>query len=236
MIQIALVEDDANYVSELKGYLKEYEKERAEKIEVTVFSDGEDIVSEYKGEFDIILMDVEMRFMDGMTAAEKIRELDTEVIIIFITNMPQYAIQGYKVDALDYVLKPVSYFAFTQRIERALSRLPQKKTNFLMIGGRNGVAKLDVSTIYYIEVQNHELIYHTTKGNYSMNGSMKEVEGSLDKNQFFRCHRCYLINLEYVDWFQGSDVQVHSEIIQVSRSRKKAFMDALNNYMNGGQR
>ena len=236
MIQIALVEDDANYVSELKGYLKEYEKERAEKIEVTVFSDGEDIVSEYKGEFDIILMDVEMRFMDGMTAAEKIRELDTEVIIIFITNMPQYAIQGYKVDALDYVLKPVSYFAFTQRIERALSRLPQKKTNFLMIGGRNGVAKLDVSAIYYIEVQNHELIYHTTKGNYSMNGSMKEVEGSLDKNQFFRCHRCYLINLEYVDWFQGSDVQVHSEIIQVSRSRKKAFMDALNNYMNGGQR
>ncbi len=236
MIQIALVEDDANYVSELKGYLKEYETERAEKIEVTVFSDGEDIVSEYKGEFDIILMDVEMRFMDGMTAAEKIRELDIEVIIIFITNMPQYAIQGYKVDALDYVLKPVSYFAFTQRIERALSRLPQKKTNFLMIGGRNGVAKLDVSTIYYIEVQNHELIYHTTKGNYSMNGSMKEVEGSLDKNQFFRCHRCYLINLEYVDWFQGSDVQVHSEIIQVSRSRKKAFMDALNNYMNGGQR
>lgn len=236
MIQIALVEDDANYVSELKGYLKEYETERAEKIEVTVFSDGEDIVSEYKGEFDIILMDVEMRLMDGMTAAEKIRELDTEVIIIFITNMPQYAIQGYKVDALDYVLKPVSYFAFTQRIERALSRLPQKKTNFLMIGGRNGVAKLDVSTIYYIEVQNHELIYHTTKGNYSMNGSMKEVEGSLDKNQFFRCHRCYLINLEYVDWFQGSDVQVHSEIIQVSRSRKKAFMDALNNYMNGGQR
>lgn len=236
MIQIALVEDDANYVSELKGYLKEYEKERAEKIEVTVFSDGEDIVSEYKGEFDIILIDVEMRFMDGMTAAEKIRELDTEVIIIFITNMPQYAIQGYKVDALDYVLKPVSYFAFTQRIERALSRLPQKKTNFLMIGGRNGVAKLDVSAIYYIEVQNHELIYHTTKGNYSMNGSMKEVEGSLDKNQFFRCHRCYLINLEYVDWFQGSDVQVHSEIIQVSRSRKKAFMDALNNYMNGGQR
>ena len=236
MIQIALVEDDANYVSELKGYLKEYETERAEKIEVTVFSDGEDIVSEYKGEFDIILMDVEMRFMDGMTAAEKIRELDTEVIIIFITNMPQYAIQGYKVDALDYVLKPVSYFAFTQRIERALSRLPQKKTNFLMIGGRNGVAKLDVSTIYYIEVQNHELIYHTTKGNYSMNGSMKEVEGILDKNQFFRCHRCYLINLEYVDWFQGSDVQVHSEIIQVSRSRKKAFMDALNNYMNGGQR
>lgn len=236
MIQIALVEDDANYVSELKGYLKEYETERAEKIEVTVFSDGEDIVSEYKGEFDIILMDVEMRFMDGMTAAEKIRELDTEVIIIFITNMPQYAIQGYKVDALDYVLKPVSYFAFTQRIERALSRLPQKKTNFLMIGGRNGVAKLDVSAIYYIEVQNHELIYHTTKGNYSMNGSMKEVEGSLDKNQFFRCHRCYLINLEYVDWFQGSDVQVHSEIIQVSRSRKKAFMDALNNYMNGGQR
>ena len=67
-----------------------------------------------------------MKFMDGMSAAEEIRKVDTEVVIIFITNMAQYAIRGYAVDALDYVLKPVSYFAFSQRLSRAIGRM--KKT------------------------------------------------------------------------------------------------------------
>ncbi len=233
MIRIALVEDDANYVSELTEYLKRYEKESKEKVDITIFSDGEDIVTDYTGKFDIILMDVEMEFMDGMTAAAKIREMDTEVVIIFITNMPQYAIQGYKVDALDYVLKPVSYFAFSQRIERALSRLKKRENKFITVVVRGGIIKLDVSSIYYVEVQDHDLIYHTTGGNYVTKGSMKEAEELLDQNKFFRCNRCYLINLEYVENFRGSDVQVYSDMVQVSRSKKKALMDALNNYMNG---
>lgn len=105
MIRIALVEDDPAYAEQLLSYLKEYEKESKERISVQTFSDGEDIVTEYRADYDIILMDVEMKFMDGMSAAEEIRKMDTEVVIIFITNMPQYAIQGYRVDALDYVLK-----------------------------------------------------------------------------------------------------------------------------------
>ena len=81
---------------------------------------GDEIALGYKAVYDIILMDIEMKFMDGMMAAEEIRKVDTEVIIIFITNSPQYAIKGYAVDALDYVLKPVSYYAFSQRLGRAV--------------------------------------------------------------------------------------------------------------------
>ena len=94
MIRIALVEDDPAYAEQLTSYLREYEKESKERISVQRFSDGEDIVTGYRADYDIILMDVEMRFMDGMSAAEAIRKMDTEVVIIFITNMPQYAIQG----------------------------------------------------------------------------------------------------------------------------------------------
>ncbi|WP_368735807.1 LytR/AlgR family response regulator transcription factor, partial [Thomasclavelia ramosa] len=92
-----------------------------------------------------------MKFMDGMSAAEKIRKMDTEVVIIFITNMPQYAIQGYRVDALDYVLKPVSYFAFTQRIDRALTRLKKREKKYLTIAVKGGMMKLDLSEICYVE-------------------------------------------------------------------------------------
>lgn len=141
MIHVALVEDDRNYAESLTEHLRHYEADSGEKIKITVFEDGEDIATDYKAEYDIILMDIEMRFMDGMTAAEKIREHDSEVVIIFITNMPQYAIKGYLVDALDYVLKPVSYFAFSQRIDRALVRMKKRDRKYLTIAVKGGNAE-----------------------------------------------------------------------------------------------
>ena len=227
MLRIAVVEDDKTYAAQLKEYLVRYGTERNQKISVALFPDGEDIVTDYSAEFDIILMDVEMTFMDGMTAAEKIREKDNEVVIIFITNMPQYAIQGYKVDALDYVLKPISYFAFSQRIDRALTRV-----NYITVAQKGGKKKLNVDKICYVEVRDHDLIYHSTEGDIVTKSSMKEAEDMLGGTKFFRCNRCYLVNLEYVEDFRGNDVTVASDVIQVSRARKKAFMDALNDYMN----
>lgn len=189
-------------------------------------------MTDYSAEFDIILMDVEMTFMDGMTTAERIREKDNEVVIIFITNMPQYAIQGYKVDALDYVLKPISYFAFSQRIDRALTRVKKKEATYITVAQKGGKKKLNVDKICYVEVRDHDLIYHSTKGDIVTKSSMKEAEDTLGGTKFFRCNRCYLVNLEYVEDFRGNDVTVASDVIQVSRARKKAFMDALNDYMN----
>ena len=126
MIRLALVEDDALYRSQLREYIDKYSAASGEKFTVTEFSDGDEIALGYKAVYDIILMDIEMKFMDGMMAAEEIRKKDTEVIIIFITNSPQYAIKGYAVDALDYVLKPVSYYAFSQRLSRAIERAARR--------------------------------------------------------------------------------------------------------------
>lgn len=232
MLRIAVVEDDKTYAAQLKEYLVRYRTEKNQKISVALFPDGEDIVTDYSAEFDIILMDVEMTFMDGMTTAERIREKDNEVVIIFITNMPQYAIQGYKVDALDYVLKPISYFAFSQRIDRALTRVKKKEATYITVAQKGGKKKLNVDKICYVEVRDHDLIYHSTKGDIVTKSSMKEAEDTLGGTKFFRCNRCYLVNLEYVEDFRGNDVTVASDVIQVSRARKKAFMDALNDYMN----
>ena len=232
MLRIAVVEDDKTYAAQLKEYLVRYGTEKNQKISVALFPDGEDIVTDYSAEFDIILMDVEMTFMDGMTTAERIREKDNEVVIILITNMPQYAIQGYKVDALDYVLKPISYFAFSQRIDRALTRVKKKEATYITVAQKGGKKKLNVDKICYVEVRDHDLIYHSTKGDIVTKSSMKEAEDTLGGTKFFRCNRCYLVNLEYVEDFRGNDVTVASDVIQVSRARKKAFMDALNDYMN----
>lgn len=232
MIRIALVEDDENYVKSLINHLKTYEKEYDENFNISVFTDGEEILMDYSADFDIIFMDVEMKFMDGMTTAEEIRKVDNEVVIIFITNMPQYAIKGYTVDALDYILKPVSYFAFTQRIQRALSRMKRRKTKFVTIISKGMIQKVDISKIFYIEVQDHDLIFYTKVGKYITKGTMRDIEKRIDSQMFFRCNRCYLINLEYVESFQNSSVMVGNDIVQVSRARKKELLDRLNNYIN----
>ena len=128
MIRVALVDDNGFDREKLKEYLERYEKEHHLQFKVTEFTDGEDIVTDYTAEYDLILLDIEMQFLNGMKAAQKIREMDADVPLVFITNMPQYAIDGYKVRALDYVLKPVSYFSLTETLGRALKHInPHEK-------------------------------------------------------------------------------------------------------------
>ena len=214
MINIAIVEDEAMYAKQLQEFLLQYQKENGEVFNITVYSDGDQIVHKYKSQFDIILMDVEMKFMDGMSAAEEIRKVDTEVVIIFITNMAQYAIRGYAVDALDYVLKPVSYFAFSQRLNRAISRMKKREQKVITVNIKGGAVRINIANIYYIESQGHTLILHTI----------------LQDLNFCRGNKGYLINLQHVDGIQDGCAVVKGEPLLLSRSRKKEFMEALTNY------
>lgn len=232
MIQVAIVEDEVTQTKLLQTYLQRYSKESGEVIKVITFSDGDEIVESYKSQFDIILMDVEMRFMDGMTAAEEIRKIDQEVIIIFITNMVQYAIRGYSVDALDYVLKPISYFALTQRLDRAIDRMKKRMEQYITINMKNNIQKLAVSQIYRIESQGHTLTYHTKQGNYeSTTSSIKEMEEHLDGMHFFRCNKGCLVNLEHVKGIEERCAIVNGEKVAISRARKTEFLRELTDYV-----
>lgn len=230
MIRIALVEDDASDRTLIQDYLRQYEQESNEKFHLKVFTDGEEIVENYRAEYDLILLDIEMKYMDGMTAAEHIRQSDPDVTLIFITNMPQFAMSGYRVNALDYMLKPVSYFAFSQRLSKALARMDQRREKYMIIPQKGGIMKVNVSHIRYVEVFDHDLIFHNVEGNITTKGAMREVEEQLGEG-FFRCNKCYLLNLDHVDSIQGNDVRMGSDVIQVSRARRKALMDALNDFI-----
>ena len=227
MIQIAIVEDEEIYVKQLTEYIRKYQTERGRSIKVTVFGDGEDITENYSGGFDIILMDIQMRFMDGMTAAEKIRQMDQKVLIMFITNMIQYAVRGYEVDAMDYVVKPVEYFSFSQKLDKAVGRMRSEVKEFLTIPIGEGVVKIDIADIYFIEGQRHNVIYHTSRGDYCSRITMKELEEKLAVHNFFRCAKGYLVNMNHVEGFVGSDCVIHNVHIPVSRTRKKEFMNLL---------
>lgn len=186
MIKLAIVEDDDFYISQLKQYLERYQQEKGEEFDVKVYRDGDGITAQYRAQYDIILMDIQMKFVDGMTAAEEIRRMDSEVVIMFITNMPQYAIRGYEVGALDYILKPVSYFAFSQKLWRAISRLRKQDEKYIVVPVKGGVQRIRVSDIHYIESQAHNLVYHTKDGIFISGETMKAAEENLRDMNFSR--------------------------------------------------
>ncbi len=235
MIHIAVVEDEQAYVEQLTEYIARFQEEFSQEMKVTVFSDGDEIAEDYRADYDIILMDIQMRFMDGMTAAERIRELDRDVVIMFITNMTSYAVKGYEVDALDYIVKPVEYFSFSRKLLRAMERVKKKEESYLMIPVESGIQKLAVGEIYYVESFGHQLIYVTKKGRFASRGVMKQAEEQLAPKGFFRSGKSYLVNMKYVEGISEGCCLIHGEKLQISRQKRKEFMEVLLNYMSEAQ-
>lgn len=231
MIRIAVVEDDPQSAKQLLQYLHDFQQETGHPLSVTTYSDGDMLVAKYKGQFDLILMDIEMPLLNGMTAAEIIRQSDQEVAIIFVTIAAQHAIQGYAVDALDYILKPVNYFSFANRLQKAVRHIQNRKRFYLTISIKGGIMKVEAKDLYYVESQGHQLCYHTRDGIYVSPGTIQQAEEKLAGQGFFRCNKGYLVNLEHVDGVQDGCVMVNGERLLISRSRKTPFLEALADYI-----
>ena len=229
MIHIAIVEDDPEVREQLVGYVRRYERQFGKMFELTVFADGDEIVSDYRAVYDIILLDIQMRRMDGMAAAEAIRKVDKDVIL----NMAQFAIRGYAVDALDYVLKPVPYFAFSQELQKAVERLHKRQKTFLTVPVDGGLRRIDVGSLYYLESEGHYVHFYAEDGDLVAPGSLKSYEEKLADKPFVRCNSGYLVNLAQVRAVQQNTVQVGPHALQISRPKKKAFLEALTDYIGG---
>ena len=234
MIRIALVEDEAEVRAQLQGYVQRHTRQYGTEFAVTEFADGMELLDDYRPVYDILFLDVEMKHLDGMETARRVRELDKDVIIVFITNMAQYAIGGYAVGALDYVLKPVPYFAFSQQLLKAVSRLEKRAKRYLTVPVEGGLRRLDTASIYYLESEGHRVHFYTDEGDFSAPGSLKTFEEKLAACPFARCNSGYLVNLAQVKGVQQGMVQVGPYELQLSRPRRKAFLAALADHIGGG--
>ncbi len=238
MLTIAVVDDEREHIERFKQLVARFFTEFSRygtEYNIIEFSSGEQLLENYAPRYDVIFLDIDMGGISGMKAAKLIRKVDENTAIIFVTRMARYAVEGYSVAALDFIVKPLDYPSFTIKMKRALSRIQKNKAQKIQLNIDGEIHFIDVRDILYVEVLNHFVIWHTKKGDFRIWGSLKDATDQIDDPNFCMCNRCYLVNLRHVKGLDKNTVRVGDEDLVISRYRRKEFVETLAQfYGNGG--
>lgn len=231
---IAVVEDDREQSEVLVRHIEKFGREKGINFVVSRFYNATMFEARERSDFDLIFFDIELPDGDGMEIVKKMRSGGNETLVIFVTNLAQYAIKGYEVQAFDFIVKPVSYYQFALKLSAALERLKNNREISVWVKNKDGRFKLSASHILYVESDKHYITYHTTEGDIATLGTMAAVVETLWKASFALCNRCYFINLKHVTGVRQTTVLLDSgDELQISRNKRAEFIDILNDYLTG---
>lgn len=232
MLKIAVVEDDATQQQTLCAQVRHFFAENGEKVEMFTFGDGAELLEHYPKP-DLLLMDIDMPRLNGLDAAKQVRTFDDEVLLIFITNLIQYALEGYAVDAMDFIVKPITTVGCRPAFERVLKRLRQKRGSQIEVRCHKNHLVINVNEILYAETSNRCILLHLRDGEMEINESIQSFEERTRGMGLFRCHGSFLVNLTAVDRIGKTDAIVAGVTVPVSKYRRNDFLSAMAGYMGG---
>lgn len=221
ILSVVICEDEEVHRKILRTYLsKILDKDKYRLIE---FSSGEEILKNYPEHIDILLLDVQMKNINGLETARKIRKFDTNVNIIFTTAIIDFMQQGYEVKAFRYLLKPIKYDEFSKHILECIEEVKEKNINYLAFKDidLNEITRIPTSSILYMETDSRVVLIHTDNKIYKVNSTLNKLEKDLNNSDFYRCHRSYLININKVKNIKQNSLVIKQNEILVSRYKMK---------------
>lgn len=237
-MNIAIVDDEQKIADRLREFLTTYAAEKKMEIRTDWFPNPVQFLTQYTERYDLVLLDIDMPDMNGIDTAKKLREMDDTVSLIFVTNMRQYAVDGYGVDADDFIVKPVAYYDLALKLDRIRKKDLRGEHDVISVKSEDAVKVIDVRTIRYVEVIRHRLVFHTVEEEIGARGTLKKLEPILIKNHFVRCNNYCLVNLRYVTGIVGFDLHVSHgknsdeiDTLDISHPRKRQFLLELNRYL-----
>lgn len=233
-MRVAVVDDISEDAQAMKENLERFGREQNIEMEIHMFDNAGKFLAEYEEACpELVIMDIDMPGINGMEAAHKMRQTDDNVALLFVTNMKHYALEGYSVDALDYLIKPVEYENFALRLHKARRYILRNRDENILIYAAGEKIVLRVSEIYYVESLLHNLIYHSVQGDYKVRNSMTRAEQALRQYSFASCNKSYLVNLRYVESIGKDEVKVAGTALKISRGKKAEFINQYTRYLGG---
>ena len=231
MLLIAIVDDDPKDASLLKGFVEEYCARNQIAAMTHHFTGGLALIRAPET-YDIIFLDIQMGRLDGLETARLLRKINRDSILVFVTNMAQFAIKGYEVDALDFILKPATGDAIDYVMDKAMRRLDGggAKAQF-SLKTSDGTISLSANDITYVEVFDHNLVYHTTRGEYTVRGRLSDVSEKLSPDRFVMCNRSFIVNLRHVSNVTSDYLLIGDTRISVSKSHRKELMKRFSSFL-----
>lgn len=230
MLRAAICDDEQEFVLQLCSLLERYSAETGEEIKVSVYHDGLELIEQYDPATDLIFLDIQMEHINGFQAAEQIRKKDENVGIIFLTSFGQYALDGYRYHAVNYIVKPMKYIRLKVELNRFRERY-QRKNPYIVVRNDQGSYKVELHTLHYAETYKRNLLLHTDETEIVCYKNMKELEAELEDYGFFRCHTGFLVNLAFVKRVEKLEAWLTTgEEVYISKPKKKEFMKALAGY------
>ena len=231
-MKIGILEDERDVAEKIQGFVQRFFDEKGENVQIYMYSDAYSLIESNYYDMDVLFMDIQMNMMNGMEAATHIRQKDPHVIIVFVSNLAQYAVEGYSVNAFDFILKPVDYNGFSMKLERICNEIYHRRTDsFINIKTKGGFVRLNVSEVTYVEVKGHDLIYHTKNDTVVSRNTMKNAAQELESHYFSLCNNCYLVNLAYVRRVGKTVLLSTGDELPISQGKRKQFMTELAKYM-----
>ena len=180
MYKIAIVEDNVADAATIEANIENYfNLNGGSSVDVDKFTDGLFFIENYRPDYDIVMLGIQMPLLDGMRTAAKLREIDETMSLVFITNMAQFAIQGYEVNACGYLLKPIKYGDIEFLLKRLIPQIMRRRPREIVLRYNGVIKKIDVTDLYYVEVNAHYVTYHTNSGDYVCKCTMRETEEQL---------------------------------------------------------
>lgn len=232
-MKCAIVDDDRDMVDQLAGHISRECGKRSIPLEIDRYYSGEALLENYRSGYDIAFLDIEMTGLNGMETAWRLREKDTYAALVFVTQMAQYAVESYRVDALDYLLKPVTEFQFELVFRKFLKYFNRNQDRILTFTF-DGIQRLiPASKLRYIEVQGHYISLGTLTETIRVKDSLKNVERELAGLPFVKCNRYCLVNLRHVSSVSREALTVGETTFYISRRKQIEVMQAVAEFIGG---
>lgn len=233
MIKIGIVEDEIEEIRNLKEKLDTYFSQKDLAYGVSSYEKPLEFIDQFSNQFDIIFLDIEMPYCNGIDVAKSIREKDKNVILIFSTRMVSKALEGYSVKAYDFIVKPVVQERLDKLMDELTYKLSANKKETITVKMNNNVTKvLDTDEIVHIEIVSHLLLIELYQGDtLELWMPLSEIEKILPISSFIRISNSVIINMNYVEEIRGDALMVKGRTLKVSRSKKKEFLDKFSRFV-----